>query len=94
MTEIPTPARVSLVALRIFEVFDVSEVEARELATGLVMHAEGWGGIDLPPIDWDEEVKKRFGERLKWRSDDTRQRFLQEKKMTITAYESYIRARK
>ncbi len=94
MSDIPTPSRVTLVASRILEIFDVSEAEARELATGIVLHAEGWGGVDLPVIEWDREVTNRFGVRLKWRSDVARERFLKDKQATAAAYESYIRARK
>jgi hypothetical protein len=90
----PTPSAVALVASIIADTFDVTEREARENAEGLVALAEGWGGVGAAPQDWAHEVKKHFGARLKWRSESVHQRFLEEKKSTVAAYESYIRARK
>ncbi len=94
MNQYPTPSSVALVARIIAATFDVTEVEARENAEGLVILAEDWGGIGAAPLDWDLQVKKHFGGRLKWRSEMVRQKFLDDKKVTIAAYESYIRARK
>ena len=94
MTQYPTPSSVALVARIIAETFDVTEAAARENAEGLVMLAEGWGGVGAAPVDWNLQVKKHFGERLKWKSEVFRQRFLDDKKSTFAAYESYIRARK
>jgi hypothetical protein len=83
-----------LVARIIAQTFEVTEAEARENANGLVALAEGWGGAGASPLDWDLQVKKHFGERLKWKSELVRQRFLEDKKVTAAAYENYIRARK
>jgi hypothetical protein len=94
MSPLPSPSSIALVTRIIAETFDVTEVEARENAEGLVAIADGWGGPGAAPADWALEVKKYFGERLKWRSGVDRQRFLDEKKTTISAYENYIRARK
>jgi len=94
MTNSPSSSSVALVARMIFDIFDVTEKEAQEGATGLVALAEGWGGAGAAPLDWATEIKKHFGTRLKWRSEIIHQRFLDDKKKTITAYESYIQARK
>ena len=94
MSQLPTSSSVALVARIIVETFDVTEADARENAEGLVALAEGWGGAGAVPADWSHEVKKHFGGRLKWRSDLVRTQFLEEKKTTVSAYESYIRARK
>lgn len=90
----PTPSSVALVTGIIAETFDVTESEARENAGGLVMLAEGWGGVGAAPLDWELLVKKHFGERLKWKSELVRHRFLDGKKSTIAAYERLISARK
>ena len=83
-----------MVAGIVLKTFEVTEAEARENAEGLVMLAEGWGGVGASPMDWTLEVKKHFGSRLKWRSEAVRQCFLDDKKANFAAYESYIRARK
>jgi hypothetical protein len=88
----PASSSVSLVARMIFDIFDVTEKEAQDSATGLVALAEGWGGVGAAPHDWSTEIKKHFGARLKWRSEIIHQQFLDDKKKTITAYESYIQA--
>lgn len=94
MSQSPTPSSVALVARIVVETFEVTETEARENAEGLVMLAEGWSGVGATPADWVLEVKEHFGGRLKWRSEVIRQRFLDDKRATAVAYESYIRARK
>ena len=94
MAQFPLSSSVPLVARIIAEIFEVTEGDARENAEGLVALAEGWGGAGVAPADWTLEVKKHFGGRLKWRSDLVRQQFIEEKKVTISAYESYIRAQK
>jgi hypothetical protein len=94
MSQFPTASSVTLVTRIVAETFDVTEVEARANAGGLVALADGWGGVGPATSDWTFEVKKYFGERLKWRSEVDRQRFLDQKKVTIAAYESYIRVRK
>ena len=69
-------------------------LKRRENAEGLVVLAEGWGGIGAAPQDWDLQIKKHFGGRLKWKSETVRQKFIDDKKATGTAYESYIRSKK
>jgi len=94
MTGFPLSSSVALVARIIFDIFDVTEEAARENAEGLVALAEGWGGVGAAPLDWTDVVKKHFGSRLNWRSEVVRRRFVEEKTITSTAYEAYIRARK
>ena len=94
MTALPTPSVVAQVTRIIADTFVVTEEEARENAEGLVALAEGWGGVGASPPDWTHEVKIRFGERFAWRSATVHQKFLERKKATYAAYESYIRVRK
>lgn len=88
------PLAVAQITRIILDTFEVSESEARESAEGLFALAEGWGGAGSVQPDWKCAVKKHFGERFKWRSESVRQQFLSDNKATITAYESYLRARR
>jgi hypothetical protein len=90
----PTSSTVSTVASIIFATFEVSATDAREQASGLVLLAEGWGGNEAKGIRWDEIVRIRFAEQLKWRSEHARKDFIESKRQTADAYENYIRARK
>ena len=76
----------------ILDTFDVPEEEAREHASGLVLLAEGWGSPQSAAhLDWSHLVKKRLGEKLRWRSEEERERFARERHETFDAYEEYIR---
>lgn len=74
----------------ILNLFDVSEAEANEHATGLALLATGWGGDNAYGLDWIYRVKKELGERLKWKSQAERGRFEAERKASIDSYEAYI----
>jgi hypothetical protein len=90
----PTPSTVATVAFIIFATFEISEADAREEASGMVLLAEGWGGNSGTGLKWDEIVRTKFAGRLKWRSERARKDFMDGKSQTTEAYENYIRARK
>jgi hypothetical protein len=73
--------------------FDVSPAEARQRAEWLVGEAETWGGGGVALLDWDYQVRKWFGDELKWRSEAEHQRFLAELETSPGAYETYRRNR-
>jgi hypothetical protein len=76
----------------ILEIFDVAEAEARDIAAGLVLLAEGWGSPETAPhVDWSYHLKKDLGERLKWRSETERERFARDRRKNFKTYEDYIR---
>jgi hypothetical protein len=89
----PTNSKVSLVARIVAETFVVTEEEAKQCAEGLVALAEGWGDGSAFP-SWEEVVRNHFGRRFAWRSSAEEERFRQGKRVTASAYERYIQARK
>jgi hypothetical protein len=74
--------------------FDVSPAQARQKAEWLVEEAERWGGGGVAALDWDYQVRKWFGDELKWRSETEHQRYLVELQTSTGAYETYLRNRK
>jgi hypothetical protein len=88
-----TNTKVSLVARIVADTFVVTEEEAKQCAEGLVALAEGWGDGSAHP-SWEEVVQNHFANRLTWRSAKAKERFLQGKRATATAYERYIQDRK
>jgi hypothetical protein len=87
-------ATVAIVARLISETFVISEADALEKASGLVTLAEGWGGAGASAINWADEIMKRYGDLLDWRSESSKLEFLRGRNATAKAYEAYIRARK
>jgi len=93
MTE-NTSTLVARVKALIISIFEISDREAQENAEGLVALAEGWGGPKVSDIDWAYQIKKKFGEKLKWKSEEVRKAYFSDRKTTFQAYEGYIRNRK
>jgi hypothetical protein len=76
----------------ITDVFDVSEREAHDWASGLVWLAEGWGSPETAPhLDWAYRVKKDLGDKLRWRLEAERERFARERQHSYDAYEAYVK---
>jgi hypothetical protein len=91
VSDIPSPPLVAEVQELILKTFDVSEQEAHDRASGLVLLAEGWGSPELAPgLDWAYKVKKRLGAELRWRSDAEREKFRMDQEQRHRDYEAYI----
>jgi hypothetical protein len=91
MSDSPSSSLVSRVQGLIMETFDVSEQEAHDRASGLVLLAEGWGSPEAAPnLDWAYRVKKDLGDKLRWRSETEREKFVQTRQHSYDAYEAYI----
>jgi hypothetical protein len=78
----------------ILEIFDVPPAEARQRAGWLVTEAETWGGGGVAALDWVYQVKKWFGDELKWRSEAERQKYFADRQTSSGAFETYMRNRK
>lgn len=85
---------VARVKALIISIFEISDRDAQENAEGLVTLAEGWGGSGVSELDWAYQIKKKFGEKLKWKSQEVRKAYFSDQKTTLKAYEGYIQNRK
>tara|TARA_B100000614_G_scaffold253781_1_gene268171 strand:- start:992 stop:1291 length:300 start_codon:yes stop_codon:yes gene_type:complete len=81
---------ITRVASIIYNVFDVSEKEAFEMASGKVILADGWGGKEGTQVDWQYRVRKDFGEKHAWRSEEEKKKFYEQIQTRYDAYEVMI----
>ena len=81
----------------IIQTFDVSEQVAQDYAAELVALAEGWGSPEKAvQLDWSYRIKKDLGEarKLKWRSEEERERFEATERHKYAAWDAFIQGRK
>lgn len=78
----------------VVDTFEISDEEAQEHAIGLVLLAEGWGGTNTPNLNWAYIVRKKFADKLKWKSETDRMAFFADRQSGYDAYENYIQKNK
>jgi hypothetical protein len=96
MNIFPSSALVSKVQGLILETFEVSPEQAHSIAAELVSLAEAWGSPEVAEkLDWSYRVKKDLGEsgKLRWRSEEERERFLTAERQKYAAWDRFIRTK-
>ena len=78
----------------ILQTFDVSKPEAHDYASGLAALAEGWGTSKTAvQVEWSYRIKKDLGEKLRWRSEEEREKFRREQQERFKSYEAHIKTK-
>jgi hypothetical protein len=94
MSIFPITPLVGKVQRLIIATFDVSEQDAQDYAAEMVSLAEDWGSPEkAAQLDWTLRIKKRLGEKLRWRSETDHAQFQADKKQKYQAYEAFIRSK-
>jgi hypothetical protein len=97
MSIFPITPLVRRVQELIVETFEVSDAAAENYAAEMVALAEGWGSPEAAEkLDWSFRIKKDLGEtnKLKWRSEEERVRFLTVEKQKYAEWDAIIRGRR
>ena len=73
----------------ILETFNVTPLEARDRATGILSLIDSHGGEPTLP-DAFGHVLRLYGEKLPWRSQAKRQEWFSDKEASLAGYNAYL----